>query len=61
MFIVLFYVLVYKGVQDVPLDYERLSRVAKDKVKKTWNARDLEDVFNSTLGVCCRSVGHLSR
>jgi hypothetical protein len=42
------------GSNEAPASYEKLEQAAgaaRDKVRKTWNAKGIHDTANSTLGV----------
>lgn len=50
------YTLLYIRVPvNVPVQYERWEQVARDTVRKTWAAKGVHEVLNSTLGVSAAS------
>ena len=59
----LVYLFLYKTIPvevQVPVPYERwesAAGAAREKVRKTWNAKGVQDILNSTLGVC--ASGHM--
>ena len=58
----LVYLFLYKSIPvEAPVQgqyekWESAAGAAREKVRKTWNAKGVQDILNSTLGVCLPDI-----